>query len=285
MTTPHNIPSAFKDALREYATTLRANFSSTVTAQPEDQLKPPVQLLLSAAAGNVQTRTEAQVEGLGARPDIGVARRDLLCGFVELKAPGKGARTGRFKQADKKQWEKFKTLPNLLYTDGSEWALYRSGELISEVVKFSGDVTTDGVKAFDDEEAAALHTLLLDFLNWQPIAPNSPRALAQTLAPLCRLLREDVLAATGKPNSSLTQLAGEWRAYLFPDANDAQFADAYAQTLTYALLLARLSGEPRLTAESACARPRQRPRVVGANFTRAGAARCARRDKDRRRSA
>ena len=251
MTTPHNTPSAFKDALREYATTLRANFSSTVTAQPEDQLKPPVQLLLSAAAGNVQTRTEAQVEGLGARPDIGVARRDLLCGFVELKAPGKGARTGRFKQADKKQWEKFKTLPNLLYTDGSEWALYRSGELISEVVKFSGDVTTDGVKAFDDEEAAALHTLLLDFLNWQPIAPNSPRALAQTLAPLCRLLREDVLAATGKPNSSLTQLAGEWRAYLFPDANDAQFADAYAQTLTYALLLARLSGEPRLTAESA----------------------------------
>ncbi|MGI9107481.1 MAG: type ISP restriction/modification enzyme [Pyrinomonadaceae bacterium] len=251
MTTPHNIPSAFKDALRDYATTLRANFSSTVTAQPEDQLKPPVQLLLRAVAGNVQTRTEAQVEGLGARPDIGVARRDLLCGFVELKAPGKGARNGRFKQADKKQWEKFKALPNLLYTDGSEWALYRSGELISEVVKFSGDVTTDGAKAFDDEESAALHTLLLDFLNWQPIAPNSPRALAQTLAPLCRLLREDVLAATGKANSSLSQLAEEWRAYLFPDADDAQFADAYAQTLTYALLLARLSGEAQLTAETA----------------------------------
>lgn len=253
MTSSRNIPSAFKDALRVYATTLHDNFSSraTVAASPEDQLKPPVQVLLGAVAEGVLTRTEARVEDLGARPDIGVARRQLLCGFVELKAPGKGARTARFKQADKKQWEKFKALPNLLYTDGSEWALYRSGELSSEVVRFSGDVTTEGARAFDDEEAAALHALLLDFLNWQPIAPNSPRALAQTLAPLCRLLRSDVLAALSKPDSSLTQLAGEWRAYLFPESDDAQFADAYAQTLTYALLLARLNGEGQLTAETA----------------------------------
>ncbi|MCU0809382.1 MAG: hypothetical protein MUC53_16265 [Candidatus Contendobacter sp.] len=58
--------------------------------------------------------------------------------------------------------------------------------------------------------------MLRDFLFWQPTAPATPRALAETLAPLCRLLRAD--------------------------ADDAQFADAYAQTLTYALLLARWSG-------------------------------------------
>ena len=132
----------------------------------------------------------------------------LLCGFVELKAPGKGARTNRFRSADKKQWEKFTALPNLLYTDGSEWALYRSGELQSEVVRFAGDVTVKGISALDDQDIAKLHTLLLDFLSWQPIAPNSPQALAKTLAPLCRLLREDVLAATKKAGSSLAQLAG-----------------------------------------------------------------------------
>jgi hypothetical protein len=38
-------------------------------------------------------------------------------------------------------------------------------------------------------------------------------------------------------------LAHEWRQALFPDADDPQFADAYAQTLTYALLLARFSGQ------------------------------------------
>jgi hypothetical protein len=251
MTLPHFVPQEFKAALQDFASTLQENFSSAVPAQPEDQLKPPAQNLLRAAAANVQTRSEAQVEGLGARPDIGVAVRRLLCGFVELKRPGTGARTGRFRGADKRQWEKFKALPNLLYTDGSEWALYRSGELQSEVIRFSGDVTVDGVDAFDDEDIARLHTLLLDFLNWQPVAPTSPQALAKLLAPLCRLLREDVLKAASKPDTNLAQLAGEWRIYLFPDADDAQFADAYAQTLTYALLLARLNGESHLTTATA----------------------------------
>ena len=38
---------------------------------------------------------------------------------------------------------------------------------------------------------------------------------------------------------------------MFPDADNARFADAYAQTLTYALLLARFNGESRLTTDSA----------------------------------
>jgi hypothetical protein len=63
------------------------------------------------------------------------------------------------------------------------------------------------------------------------------------LAPLCRLLRTDVLTALQNRKSNLSLLAADWRKYLFPDADDFQFADAYAQTLTYALLLARLSGE------------------------------------------
>ncbi|HVS82994.1 MAG TPA: type ISP restriction/modification enzyme [Pyrinomonadaceae bacterium] len=253
MTLAQNVPPRFKNAIYAFATSLKTNFSSLMAANPEDQLKGPVQALLGSVAPRVQTRTEAQVQELGARPDIGVTVRRLLCGHVELKAPGKGARVSRFKGADKAQWEKFKALPNLLYTDGSEWALYRSGELESELVRFNGDVTTEGIAAIHDDDIANLHTLLLDFLSWRPIAPSSPQALAKVLAPLCRLLREDVLTAVSNPESNLAQLANEWRAYLFPDADDARFADAYAQTLTYALLLARLNGEANLTTESAAA--------------------------------
>jgi hypothetical protein len=251
MTLLEHVPSKFKNGIEVFADSLKENFSSIVAANPEDQLKGPVQWLLGSVAPRVQTRTEAQVQELGARPDIGVTVRRLLCGYVELKAPGKGARVARLKGADKAQWEKFKALPNLVYTDGSEWALYRSGQLESEVIRFSGDVTTDGIRAITDDEIAKLHTLLLDFLGWEPSAPSSPQALAKVLAPLCRLLREDVLAAVSNPESNLAQLAGEWRTYLFPDADDARFADAYAQTLTYALLLAQLNGEPNLTTESA----------------------------------
>ena len=66
--------------------------------------------------------------------------------------------------------------------------------------------------------------------------------MAKQLAPLCRFLRDDVLQAVKNTDSALNQLASEWRSTLFPDATDERFADAYAQTLTYALLLARFDG-------------------------------------------
>jgi hypothetical protein len=61
------------------------------------------------------------------------------------------------------------------------------------------------------------------------------------------MLRTDVLTALKDPESNLSVLAEDWRQSLFPDADDKQFADAYAQTLTYALLLARLSGASDLS--------------------------------------
>ncbi len=90
-----------------------------------------------------------------------------------------------------------------------------------------------------------------DFFTWEPLAPKSPRALAEMLAPLCHLLRDDVREALGDENSNLSALAREWRDYIFPDADDAQFADAYAQTLTYALLLARFSSSGTLDTDAA----------------------------------
>jgi len=102
----------------------------------------------------------------------------------------------------KKQWEKFKAHPNLIYTDGNEWALYRSGKPWPEdnpaFVQFSGDITTDGKGAISDGEAQKLHELLIAFFNWQPIVPRNAPQLAEMLAPLCRLARADVLRAIPK---------------------------------------------------------------------------------------
>jgi len=250
--------TSFADVLRRFAVSLTANFASRVPAQPEDQLKAPMVELLASAGTlfrqKVIARTETQVEGLGGRPDVGVDVAGLLTGHLELKAPGKGARPDRFKGGDAAQWRKFQALPNLIYSDGSEWSLYRTGERQGETVHFSGDVTADGEGAFTEEQAQQLRELLRDFLLWQPITPSSPRALAELLAPLCRLVRDDVMAALQNPDSNISMLAAEWRQALFPDADDAQFADAYAQTLTYALLLAKLSGQadvrPSLAADA-----------------------------------
>lgn len=206
---------------------------------------------------NVLTRTETRVSELGGRPDIGVSVRGALCGYVELKAPGSGARTNRFRGRDKEQWEKFRALPNVLYTDALEWALYRSGERYPQLdpvlIRFD-DLIERGADALDDRTLARLHTLIIDFLSWEPTVPTEPKALAEMLAPLCGLLRTDVLIAAERDDSALHRLCAEIRDYLFPHATDAEFADIYAQTLTYALLLARLMGEVDLIAAHAADR-------------------------------
>ena len=66
------------------------------------------------------------------RPDYAVTR-DGLIGFIEVKAPGKGSDPTAFpaKSADRLQWEKLKSLPNILSTDGNVFTHWRDGKRVS----------------------------------------------------------------------------------------------------------------------------------------------------------
>ena len=241
----------FEDAVREFAETIAANFALPVVAQPEDQLKAPVRELLRICgeAWGIETasRSEARAEGDIGRPDLGVTAGGLLCGYVELKAPGRGARPERFRGRDREQWQRFQALPNLIYTDGSEWSLYRDGQLPPVArVRIADDVSAEGASGLDDAALPKLAGLLRDFLMHEPVTPTTARGLAEFLAPLARILRDEVREALDREGSAVGQIAGEWRDTLFADADAAQFADAYAQTVTYALLLARFEGAENL---------------------------------------
>ena len=240
--------------LKSYAQSLKEKFTIAADAAwPEDQLKSPVAELLEAAGNRygltVKTRTETYISERKVRPDIAVYVGGLICGYIELKAPGLGADAPKLRgDHNKKQWQKLKSLPNLMYTDGREWALYRSGVRPTgqPIAQFHDDPTTKGAAAVTAHDAEVLERLIRDFFNWQPIVPHKPTPLAKYLAPLTRFLRSEVEHALAVSNSAVNLLANEWRQYFFPNADDAQFADAYAQTVTYALLLARLSGGSNL---------------------------------------
>ena len=239
--------------LKSFAQSLKEKFTIADAASPEDQLKFPVAHLLEAAGHRydltVKTKTETYLYERKARPDIAVYAGGLICGYVELKAPGSGADAPKLKgDHNKKQWQKLKSLPNLIYTDGREWALYRSGARPVEqpLVRLYDDPSMKGAAAAVADDAEALERMFRDFLSWQPIVPHKPTPLAKYLAPLTRFLRSEVENALCTSGSAVNLLANEWRQHFFPNADDAQFADAYAQTVTYAMLLARLSGAPKL---------------------------------------
>ena len=166
--------------------------------------------------------------------------KNALVGFIEVKAPGKGADPRKFKdEHDRGQWGKLKSLPNLVYTDGNAFSLWRDGKLQGEIVRLEGDVETAGHAL---TAPASLERLFSDFLRWEPIPPTSPSALADVSAGLCRLLRDEVTEQISLGTPALTGLMEDWRRLLFPKATDEQFADGYAQAVTFGLLMARAQG-------------------------------------------
>ena len=211
---------------------------------PEDQLRAPLEALVADLAelvglspGTVVMVGETSLADLKTRPDYAVTRGNALNGFIEIKAPGKGADPRRFRDPhDRAQWAKLQTLPNLIYTDGNGFSLWRNGALEGEVVRLEGDVETAGDKLAAPDGLVSLFTA---FFQWEPEPPRSARELAGTTARLCRLLREEVTEQLGRGSPSLTNLATDWRRLLFPSATDKAFADGYAQAVTFGLLMAR----------------------------------------------
>ena len=246
--------------LQAFAESVKSKTAVLVLGQPEEQLRAPFESFVAGATTDwnweVVCVGEASLPDRLGRPDYAVERNRLLAGYVELKAPGAGANADRFRGRDRDQFKRFSEIPNLLYTDGNEWALYRSGERAGAIVRFSGDITVDGRDAVSPEDARAVEHLLRNFLDWEPFLPLDRRGkidlkgFAELLAPQCRMLRDDVTEALSHAHSSLARLAMDWRELLFPAATDAQFADAYAQTVAFALLLGRSIGADPLTLQN-----------------------------------
>lgn len=238
-------PTPFIEHLRVFADQVQRKLSVPLRGEPEEQLRTPFENLLTASGPCFQVQVslggESPLVSIG-KPDFAVAVDGVLAGHVELKKVGDGAQTARLRGRNKEQWERFKALPNILYCDGNEWALYRDGRQAGALVRLEADIVDSGARAVTEDVARKLRDLLADFLGWEPIVPRDVKQLAEQLAPRCRLLRDQVKDALARPASPLVRLKADWQALLFPGANDEQFADAYAQTVTFALLLARAEG-------------------------------------------
>lgn len=140
-------------------------------------------------------------------------------------------------------------LPNVIYTNGQTWIMYRSGRQYGDTIHFEGDLHTAGSRLrLPSGTEAAFEAMLIAFFTWQPRPLTSMREVVSQVAPLCALLRDAVHdrldAEAGLParQRPFTDLASTLEVDLFPTTDDrdkrAAFADRYAQSVTFALLLA-----------------------------------------------
>lgn len=215
----------------------------------EDQLRGPLETLIRTVGGRlgftITLTGEVPLVDLRARPDYAVSVDGALVGYIELKKPGRGADPSLFTGDSAGQWEKLRLLPNVLYCDGDEFALYRSGQLTGELARMKGSVLRSGGRLTPD--GGALARVLHDFLTWQPKPPRTTKQLVRSVAGLCRLLCDEVAESmvqekAGRRRRVFTEIAEEWRRLLFPETTDDEFVEQFGQTVVFALLLARVEG-------------------------------------------
>jgi hypothetical protein len=137
---------ALKNAIAGFGAEAKAKLANpSATGEPEDQLRAPLEALFADLAEICGFKREclaavgeSSLSTLKTRPDYALTLRNVLVGYVEVKAPGKGADPRRYRGHDKEQWEKLQSLPNLLYTDGNAFSLWQNGELVGEIVELQG---------------------------------------------------------------------------------------------------------------------------------------------------
>ncbi|MFC6354178.1 N-6 DNA methylase, partial [Rothia nasimurium] len=221
----------------------------------EEALKIPFSQLFKkiGESNNLDIVLHPEYSEKGARPDFGMHINSALCGHIELKKPGTTLDPSTFKENSHnyKQWQNLKELPNLLYTNGTEFRLWRYGEPIGDPANIHISNLRNAPKSFSYSNN--LDELIYDFIHWEPTRITSTKKLISTIAPLARIIKLEVqenltsdrAAQQRKENEDsliFLNLAKDWKKLISPGSKDEQFADGFAQTIIFGLLLAVSEG-------------------------------------------
>ena len=192
--------------------------------------------LLEATGDGVQAINDSERVACGA-PDYIVLRGPTPVGYVEAKdideSLDAAARTDQLKRYRE-------SLHNLILTDYLEFRWYVEGER-RETARLAS-VARDGKVKSTGAGIDAVGQLLERFFAQEAPRLGSAKELAQRMASLARMIRDLIEEAyklevtEGRLHSQLAA----FRETLIPELAADQFADMYAQTITYGLFAARV---------------------------------------------
>jgi len=162
-------------------------------------------------------------------------------GYIEAKTPGtsldsveKSEQLGRY----------LSTFPNLMLTDFYEFRLYRNGQRI-ETVRLARQFKRTRQKAVPPaEHTQEFENLLKMFLQFSLPTKFTAESLAKELAVRTRFLRDQVIkeelrSDAGNSANKILGFYEAFRKHLIANLKPDEFADLYAQTITYGLFAAR----------------------------------------------
>lgn len=203
----------------------------------EHSYRPALKKLFDALESGVTALNEPKRVNVGA-PDFAISRGEIVIGHCEAKDLNVDLKA--MKDANLAQKKRYVGgLQNLLYTNCLEWQWYRDGELKHEV-RIADYVM--GVQPLP-ANYTALETLLKEFIAQTPQTISSSKALAERMAGKAALIKDVLANSLVADKDETTELSDQYHAFkqhLIHDISIADFADIYAETITYGLFAARL---------------------------------------------
>jgi hypothetical protein len=252
---------AFAKLVNSYLSKLR-EISQDADASQELSLRPALNILVEGL-NYIFTRDDLKIVTEPLRKSFGTPDYKLktsqgyLIGYIEAK--GLGAHLPEIEQTE--QIERYRSSgKRFVLTNHLEFILFDYASDGKAIVR-ADSVRLLSEKAFrkgqppQDADVEALYRLFDRFLKEARPDISTPKELAERLAASARHIRDlliETYAAEGE-SDDLHNLKAAFEETLLPDLTPEQFADMYAQTLTYGLFAARVNhrGPELLTLDNA----------------------------------
>ena len=163
-------------------------------------------------------------------------------GYVEAKTPGTDLDVA---EAGEQLKRYISTFPNLILTDFYEFRLYRDGRRADVVILAQPYAPKKSKSVPPAQQAAEFSALVEKFLQYSLPEKFTAETLAKELATRTRFLRDQVIKEELREEASSAgakPILGFYEAFqkhLIANLKPDEFADLYAQTITYGLFAAR----------------------------------------------
>ena len=222
----------------------------------EHSYRGALQQMLAALMSGLTVLNEPKKQACGAPDYIIADRTGRAVSFVEAKDIGDPDLDGNRRTGHKEQFDRYKvSLDAIAFTDYLDFRLYLHGEKAAEVkiAELGGrsSSTAAGRIVPLTGNFEAFLSLVDSLATARPARIGSATQLARLMAGKARLLQHtarEFLARSGDdtpkdgeaPRTDVGRILSDFRRALVPDIGADEFADVYAQTITYGMFAARL---------------------------------------------
>ena len=174
----------------------------------------------------------------GGMPDFLFQRGDVPFGWAEAKDIDKDViKLKGYSIEQRKRYEA--AYPNLIYTNGVDFEFIREGGQIHYV---SIADFLMGLQP-NPERYDELERQLKLFAEQKPISIRSAARLAEMMAAKAAIIKDELGIALSEDPALRSGLGGQYKSFkanLLPNLTPGEFADLYAETITYGMFAARL---------------------------------------------